>query len=348
MDSFSQKVKVFDAFPKVAPEHSVRSSRGGLSSIFTILAGLFIVWVQIGGFLGGYIDHQFSVDKNIRLDLMINVDLIVAMPCQSLSTNVMDITSDNFLALEVLNFQGMDFFIPPYFRVNNENDQHTTPEIDEVMQDSLRAEYAFKGQQFNMEAPACHIFGQIPVNHVKGQFIIVPRGSMYPGRQHVQQESFNMTHSIFEFSYGDFLPYLNNPLDFTAKVTEDKRQQYNYYAKVVPTLYDKIGLIIETYQYSLTEIHKPASEVPGAHPPGIFFTYSFEPIKLSILEKRIGFFLFVANIATILCGLFIVAGYFYRLYERVLLILFGKKYVEKSRERKEGGILDQDPVNKDI
>lgn len=348
MDNFSQKVKVFDAFPKTAPEHSVRSSRGGFSSLLTIFAALFIVWVHIGGFLGGFVDRQFSVDKSIRLDLMINVDMIVAMPCQHLTTNVMDITSDNLLAEEVLNFQGMGFFVPPYFNINNENSFHLTPQIDQVMQDSLRAEYAIKGQHFDVEKPACHIFGQIPVNHVKGQFFVVPRGSLYYDHLYVPAEAYNMSHSIFEFSYGDFLPYLDNPLDFTAKITDDSRQLFNYYAKVVPTLFEKIGLVVETYQYSLTEIHRRAKNGRGNAPPGIYFTYSFEPIKLSIREKRISFFLFIAKLATIVSGLFIVAGYAYRLYERVLMVLFGKRYVERSREKKDGGLLDgETPESKD-
>lgn len=141
---------------------------------------------------------------------------------------------------------------------------------------------------------------------------------------------------------------MDNPLDFTAKVTLEKNQVYNYYAKVVPTLYEKIGLVIDTYQYALTEIHHPARG-RGLAPPGIFFSYSFEPIKLSIREKRISFFQFVSRIATILSGLFIVAGYFYRLYEKLLVVLFGKRYVDKDREKKEGGILDHVvPIKKDF
>lgn len=347
MDNFSSKVRVFDAFPKVSPEHSVRSSRGGLSSVFTILFGLFILWIQIGGFLGGYIDRQFSVNKKIELDLDINVDLMVAMPCDSLVTNVMDITNDNFLASEVLNFVGVDFIVPPYFNINNQNDHHKTQNLDQAMEGSLRAEYAVKGKRFNTDAPACHIFGLIPVNHVKGEFFIAPKGAMYYLKNSVPLDEFNLSHSIYEFSFGEFYPFMDNPLDFTAKKTSEKAQVYNYYAKVVPTLYEKIGLEIDTYQYSLTEIHHK-SRGRGYTPPGIFFTYSFEPIKLSIREKRISFFAFVSRIATILSGLFIAAGYLYRLYERVLLVLFGKKFVDRNREKKEGGLLNHlVPQNKD-
>ncbi|KAM9892759.1 hypothetical protein OXX79_009808 [Metschnikowia pulcherrima] len=348
MDSFSKQVKVFDAFPKVAPEASVRSQRGGLSTMLTVLCMLLIIWVQIGGFLGGYVDRRFAVDKVIRSSLDINIDVVVAMQCQFLTTNVMDITSDTYMAGEVLNFQGVGFNVPPMFSVNSENNDHDTPELDEIMQETLRAEYSIAGARANEDAPACHIFGTIPVNYVKGEFFITAKGSTFRDRSFVQTSSYNFSHVIYEYSYGDFYPFINNPLDFTAKITEGNLQQYKYFAKVVPTVYEKLGILIDTYQYSLTEIHHE-SKPEDMQPPGLYFAYSFEPIKLTIREKRISFIAFVAKLATILSGLLVAAGYLFRLYEKVLRILFGKKYTERNTEKKEGGLLDRaKPVNKEI
>ncbi|WPK23091.1 hypothetical protein PUMCH_000316 [Australozyma saopauloensis] len=340
MNAFSQKVRVFDAFPKVNPEHMVRSQRGGLSTILTVLFMLMILYVQIGGYLGGYIDRRFSVDKDIRLSLNINVDMVVAMPCQYLVTNVMDITSDNYLAGEVLNFQGTGFYIPEIFRLNSNNEAHDTPELDEILSETLRAEYSVKGARVNEDAPACHIFGTIPVNQVKGEFYIISKGlAMYDGLV-VSPAAYNFSHAIYEFSYGEFFPFINNPLDFTAKTTEETQQQYKYFAKVVPTQYEKLGLIVDTNQYSLTEIHHVTDE-SDLRPAGIYFSYSFESIKLYIIEQRIGFFVFVAKLATILSGLLIAGGYLFRLYEKLLVLLFGRKYVERDTEKKDGGLLDK-------
>lgn len=339
MDNFSQKVRVFDAFPKVAPEASVRSQRGGFSTILTISCALLIIWIQIGGYLGGYVDHQFAIDNETRLELKINLDILVAMPCQYLSTNVMDITSDRYMAGEVLNFQGTGFYVPEGFAINKENSDYNTPELDEIMQETLRAEFSMAGARANLEAPSCHIFGTIPVNHVRGEFFIVPRGTMRRDRALLDPLAYNLSHVISEFSYGDFYPFINNPLDFSGKVTTENTQRYRYFTKLVPTLYEKLGLTVDTYQYSLTEIHDLADK-EGVQPPGIYFGYSFEPIKLTIREKRIGFFLFVSRLLTILSGLLIAAGYMFRLYIKVLSVLFGKKYVERGTERKSGGLLD--------
>ncbi|ODV78585.1 putative ER to golgi transport [Suhomyces tanzawaensis NRRL Y-17324] len=345
MDSFAKKVRTFDAFPKVDSEHTVRSQRGGFSTILTMVCGLFILWVEVGGFLGGYVDRQFSVDDEIKSELTINIDMLVAMPCEFIHTNVRDITGDRYLAGETLNFEGRDFFIPESFNVNNANDAHDTPELDEVMQESLRAEYRVTGARMNEGEPACHIFGQIPVNQVKGDFHITGKGFGYRDRLYVPYEALNFSHMIQELSYGEFYPFINNPLDATGKITEERVQSYGYFSKVVPTRYERLGLIIETNQFALTEQHHVFRVDEFDKPegiPGIYFKYDFEPIKLSISEKRLPFLQFVAKLATIIGGLVIVGGYFYRLYERLLLILFGKKYAQKDTERKSGGLLDKE------
>ncbi|KAK6202330.1 putative ER to golgi transport [Scheffersomyces amazonensis] len=344
MDGFTSRVRTFDAFPKVDSQHTVRSQRGGFSTLMTIFVGLLIVWVEIGGFLGGYVDRQFTVDDEIKSNLFINVDMLVAMPCEFLHTNVLDLTRDRYLAGETLNFEGLNFFIPEGFKINNPNDAHDTPELDEIMRESMRAEFRIEGARINEGAPACHIFGSIPVNQVKGDFHITAKGYGYRDRAHVPVEALNFTHLIQEFSFGEFYPFINNPLDATGKTTEENLQAYKYHTKVVPTLYQRLGLIIDTNQYALTESQHVCNikDPNKLDIPGIYFRYDFEPIKLIIIERRLPFIQFVAKLATILGGLLILAGYLYRLYDRLLGILFGKKYVEKNTERKSGGLLDND------
>lgn len=349
MDAFASKVRTFDAFPKVSNEHTVRSQRGGFSTLMTMFCALLIFWVEVGGYIGGYVDRQFSVDDEIKSDLQINVDMLVAMPCEFLHTNVMDITNDRYLAGETLNFQGATFFIPGQFSINDDNYRGMETDLDEVMRESIKAEYSVVGARIDEGAPACHIFGSIPVNHVKGHFHITGKGFGYRDRLSVPFEALNFSHVIQEFSYGEFYPFLNNPLDATGRTTDEKLQAFRYYTKVVPTMYEKLGLEVDTYQYSLTALHHTYNLDHFNRPtgvPGIYFNYDFEPIKLIITEKRLSFFQFVARLGTILGGLLIAAGYIYRLYEKLLVIVFGKKYVRKDTEKK-GGLLDGESPSKD-
>lgn len=345
MDTFTTKVRTFDAFPKVDSQHTVRSSRGGFSTLVTIVCGLLILWIEVGGFLGGYVDHQFTIDEKVRSDLSLNLDMLVAMPCEFIHTNVKDITDDRFLAGELLNFEGTNFFLPGGFAINSQNDEHDTPDLDEIMQESLRAEFRVAGARANEGAPACHIFGSIPVNQVKGDFHITGKGFGYFDRLNVPYEALNFSHVISEFSYGEFFPFIDNPLDFTGKVTDEKLQAYKYFSKVVPTVYEKLGVVIDTNQYSLTEQHNAYSIGPSGRPngiPGIYFKYDFEPIKLIITEKRLPFIQFVSRLATIIGGLLVLAGYVYRLYDKLLKILFGKRYANRDTEKLRGGLLDSE------
>ncbi|CAH6718618.1 ER-derived vesicles protein Erv41p [[Candida] jaroonii] len=348
MDAFANRVKTFDAFPKVDSQHTVRSDRGGFSTILTVFLTLVIIWIEIGGFLGGYVDHQFIVDDQIRTNLLINIDMLVAMPCDFIHTNVVDITDDRFLAGETLNFEGTRFFLPEMFKINNENTEYETPDLDHVMQENLRAEFSIEGQRMNQGAPACHIFGSIPVNQVSGEFHITAKGFGYRDRQSAAPQNLNFSHVISEFSFGTFYPLIDNPLDFTGKVTEENYQAYKYYAKVVPTTYEKLGIVIDTNQYSLTEQHKvikPKKTGNPQSPPGIFFKYDFEPIKLLIAERRIPFIQFVAKLGTICGGLMILAGYLFKLYEKLLRLLFGRKFTERDTEKKTGGLLDNEKTD---
>lgn len=345
MESFTTKVRTFDAFPKVDAQHTVRSSRGGFSTLLTIGMTLLIVWIEVGGFLGGYVDHQFTVDDEVRSDMLINIDLLVAMPCEFIHTNVVDITNDRFLAGEMLNFEGTHFYVPQPFVVNNENNDHETPDLDHIMQENIKAEFRVIGAKVNQGAPACHIFGSIPVNRVSGDFHITGKGLGYRDRLFVPFESLNFSHAISEFSYGDFYPLINNPLDFTAKITEEKLQAYKYYSKIVPTIYEKLGIVIDTNQYSLTEQHQAYKITPRGRPeliPGIFFHYDFEPIKLIISERRLSFLQFVARLGTIIGGLVVLAGYTFKVYDKTLRLLFGRKYADKDTEKRQGGLLDNE------
>lgn len=344
MEAFSTRVRTFDAFPKLNSQHAVRSQRGGFSTIMTVVVILFIAWVQIGGYIGGYVDHQFVVDDQIRSDLRINVDLAVAMPCEFLHTNVMDITDDRFLAAEILNFQGTYFRVPEHFSMNNENDDYETPELEDVIKESVQFEFGLEGLHIAEDAPACHIFGSIPVNQVSGDFHITAKGFGYRDRLHVDRQALNFSHVIAEFSFGDFYPLIKNPLDFSGKVTQENLQSYKYYAKVVPTFYERLGVEVDTNQYSITELHRVygvGSRGESLGIPGIFFKYEFEPIKLIINDKRLPFIQFVAKLATIIGGIFVVAGYAFRLYEKLVRLFLGKKYATRDTERKEGGLLDR-------
>ncbi|GME81398.1 unnamed protein product [Ambrosiozyma monospora] len=327
-------IRAFDAFPKVPPSQQVHSVRGGYTSLMMYLFMIFLIWIEIGGYIDGEIHKLFTVDDVIRHDLRINVDLIVAMPCNFLNTNVRDATDDRFLASELLNFQGTTAYIPTWFFESKK--KVVTPEMESVLRNSMNAEFQTQGTRDNEELPACHIYGYIPVNRVKGDFHITAKGYGYRDRSFVPMEQLNFTHYINEFSFGDFYPYMDNQLDMTYKITDESHHSFHYHMTVVPTTYKKLGVEIDTNQYSLTNF-----ETGGKYIPGIFFRYDFDPIKMIIEENRIPFWQFVIRLVTIIGGLVVIAKWTFKGFEKLIYISFGKEFARRGDEKKEGGLLDR-------
>ncbi|ONH68031.1 ER-derived vesicles protein ERV41 [Cyberlindnera fabianii] len=325
MSSRMSSLKTFDAFPKVASTHTVRSTRGSYNTIFTFLCLLFLTWAEIGSFFGGRIDHQFVVDNTVSQNLTINVDILIAMPCNFLHTNVRDLTDDRFLAAEALKYEGFSFFIPPSYRVNDDKSV-TTPDLNEIMAEGIVAQFMDRGDHKQSGHPACHIYGSIPVTKVSGDFHITAKGYGYRDRAHVDIEALNFTHVISEFSFGQFYPYINNPLDATARWFQRN-------------IISSVQKLIQTN--TLCHYKKKTYSLENRGIPGIFFKYDFEPITMIVEDKRIPFLQWLVRLATIYGGVIVAAQWSMKALDNLLILFYGKKFASRGSE-KSSSLLDGD------
>lgn len=71
----------FDAFPKLTTTYRTRSESRGFMTIFVMLFSVLLLLNDVGEFLWGWPDYEFSVDRNVNPNLEINLDMVVAMPC---------------------------------------------------------------------------------------------------------------------------------------------------------------------------------------------------------------------------------------------------------------------------
>jgi len=72
----------FDAFPKLPSTYKTRTESRGFMTIFVILLAFLLMLNDIGEYIWGWPDFEFSVDDNKSSFLDINVDLVVNMPCK--------------------------------------------------------------------------------------------------------------------------------------------------------------------------------------------------------------------------------------------------------------------------
>lgn len=74
-------IQKFDAFPKVQPTYKAKSSGGGFWTIVAVVASLLLVMNDLTEYLWGWPDHEFAVDTQVAKTMLLNVDVVVAMPC---------------------------------------------------------------------------------------------------------------------------------------------------------------------------------------------------------------------------------------------------------------------------
>ena len=72
----------FDAFPKLPSTYKSRSESRGFMTLFVALLALLLMLNDIGEYIWGWRDEEFSIDANKSSFLSINVDVSVAMPCK--------------------------------------------------------------------------------------------------------------------------------------------------------------------------------------------------------------------------------------------------------------------------
>lgn len=167
----------------------------------------------------------------------------------------------------------------------------------------------------------CHVWGELLINKVAGNFHIAPGRSYQQGNMHIhdlspfQGESFDFSHTIHKLAFGKEYPGMKNPLDGVAVMQQlmdsGNSGLYQYFLKVVPTSYSNLhNDTILTNQFSVTEHFRETASptAGGGQLPGVFLFYDLSPIKVKFQENRINFLSFLTSLCAIIGGVFTVSG----------------------------------------
>ncbi|KAH9611460.1 hypothetical protein KSS87_009110 [Heliosperma pusillum] len=183
------------------------------------------------------------------------------------------------------------------------------------------------------EGEGCNIYGSLEVNKVAGNFHFAPGKSFHQSGFIVhdllafQKDSFNISHKINRLTFGDYYPGVVNPLDGVEWTHSTPNGMYQYFLKVVPTVYtDLSGHAIQSNQFSVTEHFKSASAGHFSSLPGVFFFYDLSPIKVTFKEEHVSFLHFLTNVCAIVGGVFTVSGILDS------FIYHGQKAIKKKME----------------
>lgn len=162
------------------------------------------------------------------------------------------------------------------------------------------------------EGEGCNIHGFLEVNKVAGSIHFTPGKSFHHANFHIYdisfQREYNISHRINKLSFGKEFPGVVNPLDGVQWMQEASSGMYQYFIKVVPTIYTHItGYKIHSNQFSVTE-HFVEGNVYPKPLPGVLLVYDFSPIKVIFTEENSSLLHFLTNFCAIIGGVFTVAG----------------------------------------
>ncbi|XP_009327626.1 PREDICTED: endoplasmic reticulum-Golgi intermediate compartment protein 3, partial [Pygoscelis adeliae] len=124
-------------------------------------------------------------------------------------------------------------------------------------------------------------------------------------------DNINVTHYIKHLSFGRDYPGIVNPLDGTDITAQQASMMFQYFVKVVPTVYMKVdGEVVRTNQFSVTRREKIANGLLGDQGlPGVFVLYELLPMMVKLTEEHRSFTHFLTGVCAIVGGIFTVAGF---------------------------------------
>ncbi|KAG4306058.1 hypothetical protein PORY_000046 [Pneumocystis oryctolagi] len=258
------EVKKLDFFRKIEPSYIEKSSKGGVLTIIWSFLLIFFLWKEISIYITGVEEHQFHIEKDLMEYMNLEVDIVVAMPCDVLDINVKDATSELILAGEVLKKDQVLFDTTSI----DFSSKHLQPiqSVKQVFHNQKKEN--IKQRTYVKGVSACRIYGKVVIHRVRGNFHITAQGHGY-GIKHLSHNrpEMNFTHVIRHFSFGEHYPNIISPLDNTGRVTKHIQDFYlfQYYISIIPTTYVKGNKRILTNKYSVKE---KSSEIDYYNTPG--------------------------------------------------------------------------------
>ncbi|KAJ3361199.1 hypothetical protein GGF31_002431 [Allomyces arbusculus] len=298
----AHKLAAWDAFAKVDDAFLDRSSARAWTSLVVAAALAVLVGMELWRATGVHVEHAFTVDDQIRMQVPVFVDVTVAMPCEYLSVDVLD---EAGVAVHVGNTvqqlpttwttvgtwsRGTNRLLPD--PLNNDR------AVRDVGKTPFDRSAASSHSAATVPGTACRIFGSFTVAKLSGNLHITAAGHGYAGTSHAPHAAINFTHRIDQLAFGT--PFdaahllLANPLTHAYEVAESHFDMFQYFITVVPTVFRSHpgAPPVAAHQYAVTDSHKvvgakdPQSGQPVAGVPGVFFRYDWEALAVEVTAVR--------------------------------------------------------------
>uniref|UniRef100_A0A493TC01 Endoplasmic reticulum-Golgi intermediate compartment protein n=1 Tax=Anas platyrhynchos platyrhynchos TaxID=8840 RepID=A0A493TC01_ANAPP len=286
-------MKELDAFPKVPESYVETSASGGTVSLIAFTTIAFLTVMEFMVYRDTWMKYEYEVDKDFTSKLRINIDITVAMRCQYVGADVLDLAETMVASADGLIYEPVVFELSPQ--------QKEWQRMLQLIQSRLQEEHSLQDVIFKSAFKSAST-------------ALPPRAIPHPrGHAHlaalVSHESYNFSHRIDHLSFGELIPGIINPLDGTEKIASDHNQMFQYFITVVPTKLHTYKISAETHQFSVTERERVINHAAGSHGvSGIFMKYDISSLMVTVTEEHMPFWQFLVRLCGIIGGIFSTTG----------------------------------------
>ncbi|KAK1226795.1 hypothetical protein PQX77_010202 [Marasmius sp. AFHP31] len=334
----------FDAFPKFSTTYKSRSESRGILTVLVGLITLLLMLNDIGEYIWGWPDYEFSVDRDGKSTIWINMDILVAMPCQHISVDLRDALGDRLMlstnwrhrgdkGFMTLHRDGVKFDVGPATKMKEHTAMLSATQaaaqsrksrgfFDVILNRRQKAPEFRSPIKYEADGSSCRVYGYMEVKKVTANLHITTLGHGYASHEHVDHSQMNLSHVINELSFGPYFPDITQPLDYSYEVTNDPFVAYQYFLHVVPTTYiAPRSQPVKTNQYSVTHYTRVLEHGKGT--PGIFFKFDLDPMALTIHQRTTSFLQLIIRCVGVIGGVFVCMGYAIRITTRAVEVVTG-------------------------
>lgn len=317
-------VKELDAFPKVPESYVETSATGGTVSLIAFTAMALLAFFEFFVYRDTWMKYEYEVDKDFSSKMRINIDFTVAMKCQHVGADILDL-AETMITSNGLVYEPVIFTLSPQQKLwhrtllliqNRLREEHA---LQEVLYKSVLkgSPTALPPREDTPSEPlnACRIHGHVYVNKVAGNFHITVGKPIHHPRGHahiaafVSHETYNFSHRIDHLSFGEDIPGILNPLDGTEKITNNNNQMFQYFLTIVPTKLHTSKVYADTHQFSVTERERVINHAAGSHGvSGIFVKYDTSSLMVTVSEQHMPLWQFLVRLCGIIGGIFSTTG----------------------------------------
>ncbi|XP_077956557.1 endoplasmic reticulum-Golgi intermediate compartment protein 2 isoform X2 [Gasterosteus aculeatus] len=109
-------VRELDAFPKVSDSYVETSASGGTVSLIAFVAIALLAVLEFFVYRDTWMKYEYEVDKDFSSKLRINIDITVAMKCQHVGADILDL-AETMITSSGLHYEPVIFELTPQQRL---------------------------------------------------------------------------------------------------------------------------------------------------------------------------------------------------------------------------------------